>query len=141
VTALEAQQRLTLVQVKSKLADEMRKREMNKVIGTNPNSNSKSSFNTQAKRRLKCSNCNKSGHSKDTCWAPGGDKEGEGPKQKGEKGKKGGANTAKTPSAFHAEAVNKRDQKEANNTTKGEESEWLFDPGATDHMVNNKNWF
>ena len=38
------------------------------------------------KKNVECHNCHKKGHYKSECWAPGGGKEGEGPKQKG-KGK------------------------------------------------------
>jgi hypothetical protein len=48
------------------------------------------------KKRTKCFNCEKPGHIKSECWAPGGGKEGQGPKQKG-KGK-ASANAASTNS-------------------------------------------
>ena len=41
--------------------------------------------NTQSD--TKCNNCNGSGHSKWDCWTKGGDKEGEGPRQRKKKGK------------------------------------------------------
>ena len=45
-----------------------------------------------------CANCDKSGHTKKDCWAPGGGKEGKGPKQQkqGSKGKKKEELAAKT---------------------------------------------
>ena len=52
------------------------------------------------KRKLPklCVNCDKSGHTKEDCWAPGGGKEGQGPKQQkqGSKGKKKEESAAKT---------------------------------------------
>ena len=39
------------------------------------------------KKRTKCFNCEKLGHIKSECWAPGGGKEGQGPKQKSGKTK------------------------------------------------------
>jgi hypothetical protein len=41
---------------------------------------------SSSKKNIKCHNCKKKGHYKSDCWAPGGGKEGQGPKQKG-KGK------------------------------------------------------
>ena len=35
-----------------------------------------------SKKKLVCTNCNKPRHSKENCWAKGGGKEGQGPKQK-----------------------------------------------------------
>ena len=35
------------------------------------------------KKNIECHNCHKKGHYKSECWAPGGGKEGQGPKQKG----------------------------------------------------------
>ena len=35
------------------------------------------------KKNVECHNCHKKGHYKSECWAPGGGKEGQGPKQKG----------------------------------------------------------
>ena len=45
-----------------------------------------------------CANCDKSGHTKEDCWAPGGGKEGQGPNQQkqGSKGKKKEESAAKT---------------------------------------------
>ena len=44
------------------------------------------SSSSSKKKNAKCHNCSKKGHYKSDCWAPGGGKEGQGPKQKG-KGK------------------------------------------------------
>ena len=45
-----------------------------------------------------CANCDKSSHTKEDCWAPGGGKEGQGPNQQkqGSKGKKKEESAAKT---------------------------------------------
>ena len=45
-----------------------------------------SSTTNSKKKNVTCHNCQKKGHYKSECWAPGGGKEGQGPKQKG-KGK------------------------------------------------------
>ena len=37
-------------------------------------------YSAQSKKNLLCANCNKKGHTKENCWAEGGDKAGQGPK-------------------------------------------------------------
>ena len=46
------------------------------------------------KRKVECHNCHKKGHMKANCWAKGGGKEGQGPRQQG-----GASNSAASASA------------------------------------------
>ena len=76
------------------------------------------------KKNVVCHNCHKKGHYKSDCWAPGGGKEGQGPKQKG-KGKskadeKEKKDDAKKESGASAEAKGKEKGKE-----KEVEEAWL----------------
>jgi len=60
-----------------------------------------------SKKNVECFNCHKKGHYKADCWAPGGGKEGQGPKGKGNakaKGKEKEKDTAASaPSATHVD--------------------------------------
>ena len=79
-----------------------------RVIEDNQAKQTESAMQAQAKknkRRTKkgkshklCVNCDKSSHTKEDCWAPGGGKEGQGPNQQrqGSKGKKKEESAAKT---------------------------------------------
>ena len=63
---------------------------------TNSNPKSKGGDSGKGKKqRPKCFNCHRLGHKSPDCFAPGGGKEGQGPKQKGQKsGKQGDSNSA-----------------------------------------------
>ena len=71
------------------------------------------------KKNVECHNCHKKGHYKSECWAPGGGKEGEGPKQKGKgKSKKDEKKDEKKESGASADAKGKEKEKEV-------EAAWL----------------
>jgi hypothetical protein len=73
---------------------------------------------SSSKKKVECHNCHKKGHYKSECWAPGGGKEGQGPKQKG----KGKAKDEKKETAAATETPSKG--KAATETTgKGKEKE------------------
>lgn len=91
-------------------------------------SNSKSK-----KKNVECHNCHKKGHYKSECWAPGGGKEGEGPKQKGKgKSKKDEKKDEKKESGASAETKGKEKEKEV-------EAAWLamIDGSETDDEEDN----
>ena len=57
-------------------------------------------YSAQSKKNLLCANCDKKGHTKENCWAEGGDKAGQGPKRRGNhKGKGKGKGTEKAAKA------------------------------------------
>ena len=91
-------------------------------------SNSKSK-----KKNVECHNCHKKGHYKSECWAPGGGKEGKGPKQKGKgKSKKDEKKDEKKESGASAETKGKEKEKEV-------EAAWLamIDGSETDDEEDN----
>lgn len=89
--------------------------------------------------KIKCFNCQKEGHKKDDCWAPGGGAEGKGPKQKSKKGKA-------------AEGSHQANIAEANNDTfdvaytvevKGArlDDRWIADSACSSHIAMNLDYF
>jgi hypothetical protein len=58
--------------------------------GKKPKKGGKKEHTAASGEEKKCFNCGKIGHWKDNCWRPGGGKEGQGPKQQAQKGKKKG---------------------------------------------------
>ena len=77
------------------------------------------SSSSSKKKNVECHNCHKKGHYKSECWAPGGGKEGQGPKQKG-KGK-AKADEKKKETAASTETKGKEKEKEK----EGAEEAWL----------------
>jgi hypothetical protein len=71
---------------------------------------------SSSKKNIKCHNCHKKGHYKSECWAPGGGKEGQGPKQKGK------AKT-KTDEKKETAAATTETKGKATAETKGKEKE------------------
>jgi len=47
---------------------------------SNTTANDDVAYSAQSKKNLLCANCSKKGHTKENCWAEGGDKAGQGPK-------------------------------------------------------------
>lgn len=79
----------------------------------------------QQKKKQKCSNCHKPGHSKENCWAKGGDKEGQRPKRYGKYAQKMyGLYTA---------------SKAIVNTSELQKEDWILDSGANSHFTNDKS--
>jgi transposase InsO family protein len=70
---------------------------------------------SSSKKNVECHNCHKKGHYKSECWAPGGGKEGQGPRQKGKA-------KAKTNDKKEAGAAAETKDK-ATTETKGKEKE------------------
>ena len=84
------------------------------------------------KKNVECHNCHKKGHYKSECWAPGGGKEGKGPKQRG-KGKSNKSDDKKDESkelGASAEAKGKGKEKEV-------EEAWL---AMIDGMESENEW-
>jgi transposase InsO family protein len=101
---------------------------------------------TSTKKGLICANCKKKGHAIETCWAKGGLKEGQGPKQKKKpksKKKKGKmkANTAEEVSSDEKDdnpiAFTNYDCAALNSSTP--EAVIILDTGASSHMTPYRN--
>ena len=112
------------------LAEDISRRSMLVIAGASGDStseaNSKSVFNaSKPKFKGKCSNCNKRGHKRADCWAPGGGKAGHGGKYKV-------AASEVNKVVFHVEL------NQVNSTTR---DTWILDTGATNHVVNNRELF
>ena len=112
------------------LAEDISRRSMLVIAGASGDStseaNSKSVFNaSKPKFKGKCSNCNKRGHKRADCWAPGGGKAGQGGKYKV-------AASEVNKVVFHVEL------NQVNGTTR---DTWILDTGATNHVVNNRELF
>ena len=87
------------------------KKDKNAAFYSNDCEKEKGGLNLK-KKNVICHNCHKKGHYKSECWAPGGGKEGQGPKQKG----KGKAKTEEKKDEKKKEAATSAE-------TKGKEKE------------------
>lgn len=100
------------------------------LASQNQEKETKSAMNASKQRfKGRCSNCNKKGHKKADCWLPGGDKEGQGPKQQASKQ----AGTATRNERFLLMA-----NRSGND---GKQKVPILDSGASDHMFGNKDAF
>ena len=66
--------------VESSITDDYNTRHAKSRKSLNMTANDDVAYSAQSKKNLLCTNCNKKGHSKENCWAEGGDKAGQGPK-------------------------------------------------------------
>ncbi|TPX47302.1 DNA-directed DNA polymerase [Chytriomyces confervae] len=75
-----------------------------------------------------CNNCNKKGHKKVDCWSKGGDKEGQGPRQKEKKNDEQKANQVNQTKNYVLTA----------SKIKSADGDWILDSGASNHMTGDK---
>ncbi|TDL14180.1 hypothetical protein BD410DRAFT_681567, partial [Rickenella mellea] len=82
------------------------------------------------KSSITCTNCKKNGHSKENCWAKGGDKEGQGPRQKArsEKGNQATDSKSDTNDDLRDNAYMATDSTSIGRST------WITDSGTTSHI-------
>ena len=90
------------------------------------------------KKDIECFNCRKKGHVKADCWAEGGGKEGQGPKQK-----KGGGNRGKSNQTQDNVNETLGDVAYTSRSTGVEFSkdDWMLDSGTTSHICPNVDAF
>jgi len=105
--------------VKSSIIDDYDTRHAKSRKPSNTTANDDVTYSVQSKKNLLCTNCSKKGHTKENCWAEGGDKAGQGPKGRGNRKGKG-----------------KATEKAAKAAEKDEEPD-----GAWLTRVNDKDWF
>jgi len=105
--------------VESSVTDDYDTRHVKSRKSSNTTANDDVAYSAQSKKNLLCANCSKKGHTKENCWAEGGDKAGQGPKGRGNRKGKG-----------------KGTEKAAKAAEKDEEPDgvWLT-------QVNDKGWF
>ena len=77
--------------VESSITDDYDTRHAKSRKSSNMTTNDDVTYSAQLKKNLLCANCNKKGHTKENCWAEGGDKAGQGPKGRGNHKGKGKA--------------------------------------------------
>ncbi|TPX60857.1 DNA-directed DNA polymerase [Chytriomyces confervae] len=75
-----------------------------------------------------CNNCRKPGHKKTHCWAKGGDKEGQGPRQRERKNDEKKANQVNQSRSYVLTAAK----------SKAGDGDWILDSGASNHMTGDK---
>ena len=86
--------------VESSITDDYNTRHTKSRKSSNTTANNDVAYSVQSKKNLLCANCNKKGHTKENCWAEGGDKAGQDPKGRGNhKGKGKGKGTEKAAKA------------------------------------------
>jgi hypothetical protein len=92
------------------------------------------------KNTQKCKNCNRTGHSKETCWRKGGGKVGQGPKQTFSS-----KNHERNGKLTYQQRFNTQDAlmtlDHYTNSITTLQMDWLFDSGSTEHYVNDRNLF
>ena len=89
------------------------KKEENSAFYSNESEKDAKGGSKSKKKNVECHNCHKKGHYKSECWAPGGGKEGQGPKQKGKgKSKTDEKKDEKKESGSSAEAKGKEKEVE-----------------------------
>jgi hypothetical protein len=81
----------------------------------------------QSNSKLKCWNCDKPGHRQADCWAPGGGKQGQGPKRN---------RNASTATKVYGMHISKNVKKEVALT----KTDWILDSGANSHFTNDKSY-
>ncbi|CCA76258.1 hypothetical protein PIIN_10253 [Serendipita indica DSM 11827] len=89
--------RVSSQEMESILMDEWRRRNPSGTVVEETALFTKQNGNNRGIRtneKMKCFNCNKMGHKKEDCWAPGGGSEGKGPRQKSSNGGRGGGHRA-----------------------------------------------
>ena len=92
----------------------------------------------------KCSNpkCGKSGHTIDKCWAKGGGKEGQGPKQREKGSKHKGKEKAKTADSMTNQNITMFMAHVANVAEEGNATtSWVVDSGVSSHMSAHRSLF
>jgi hypothetical protein len=93
----------------------------------------------KGKSQKKCHNCGKPGHFKADCWAPGGGKEGQGPKQKG-KDKSVSVAKKEAEETMYAFACTSDYAHVASRATKNS-VQAMMDSGASDHFSPERDKF